>query len=99
RWYGVDLADVPLETVRDRAREAVRREQLGSFSALQEKLLHQPAAFKRFLRALRVRSDAVQPAALREFRTELVPLLRTYPFIRVWQAGCGSPFESYILAI
>ena len=33
------------------------------------------------------------------FRRVAVPLLRTYPFIRIWQAGASYGEEAYSLAI
>lgn len=35
----------------------------------------------------------------RAVRGQVVPLLRTYPTIRVWVAGCGSGAEAYAMAI
>jgi chemotaxis protein methyltransferase CheR len=39
------------------------------------------------------------PSFYRALREKVVPLLRTYPFIRVWNAGCATGEETVSLAI
>jgi chemotaxis protein methyltransferase CheR len=39
------------------------------------------------------------PPVYRALREQVVPLLRTYPFVKVWHAGCATGEEAYSLAI
>jgi chemotaxis protein methyltransferase CheR len=72
-----------------------------SISALQSKLLHDPDAAMRFVAAVSVHTTAMfrDPEVYRFLRSEVIPLLRTYPFARIWHAGRSSGEEVYSLAI
>jgi chemotaxis protein methyltransferase CheR len=72
-----------------------------SISGLQEKVLHDPQAMERLLAGLSVNVTTMfrDPTFYVAFREHVVPLLRTYPFIRVWNAGCSTGEETYSLAI
>ncbi|MBB72438.1 MAG: chemotaxis protein CheR [Legionellales bacterium] len=39
------------------------------------------------------------PSFFNALRNEVVPILKTYPFIKVWHAGCASGEEAYSMAI
>ncbi|HEX3849769.1 MAG TPA: CheR family methyltransferase [Polyangiaceae bacterium] len=72
-----------------------------SLSALQQKVLHDPATFTRLLQFLTVQvSDMFRdPSFFLALREKIVPELRTYPSIRVWIAGCSTGEELYSYAI
>jgi chemotaxis protein methyltransferase CheR len=64
-------------------------------------VLHDPACLDRFLLGLSVNVTSMfrDPSFYRAFRAQVVPLLRTYPFIRIWHAGCSTGEEVYSMAI
>lgn len=99
KLHGINLQEYSGAPVRRRVWEAIRRENTRTVSGLQEKLFHDPAALWRFIRSVQPPVDPYNAEFFRKFRQDLVPLLRTYPFIRIWQAGCSSVFETYLLAI
>jgi len=55
----------------------------------------------RFVEALTVHITAMfrDPDFYITLREQIVPLLRTYPFVRVWHAGCSTGEEVYSTAI
>src|SRR4051794_4649263 len=79
----------------------MRDEGTPTLSALQDKVLHDPDAMERLLVALSISVTAMfrDPSFYRAFREKVVPLLRTYPFIRIWNAGCATGEETFSLAI
>lgn len=101
RHYGFDFRDYAIASLRRRIWNAVRAEKLTTISALQEKVLHDPACMERFLLGLSVNVTAMfrDPGFYASFRSQVVPLLRTYPFIRIWHAGCSTGEEVYSMAI
>lgn len=72
-----------------------------SLSQLQDRVLHEPAVFPALLEYLTVQvSDMFRdPGYFRALREEVVPLLRTYPSLKIWVAGCSAGEEVYSLAI
>jgi len=101
RYYGADFRNYAPASLRRRVRESVAREGAGTVSGLQAKLLHDTACLERFLHTLSINVTSMfrDPGFYLAFRTKVVPLLRTYPFVRVWHAGCSTGEEVYSMAI
>jgi chemotaxis protein methyltransferase CheR len=101
RRYGFDFREYAPASLRRRVWRRVHAEGLTTISALQDKLLHDPACMERLLLDLSINVTAMyrDPAFYVTFREKVVPLLRTYPFTRIWVAGCSTGEEVYSLAI
>ncbi len=73
----------------------------ATLSDLQARLLHEEGVFAALMRFLTVQVTDLfrDPRYFRMLREEIVPLLRTYPSVRVWIAGCSTGEEAYSFAV
>lgn len=99
--YGYRFTDYAKSSMRRRVRSALARSGLGSLGEMQHKLLVDRDFFATVLDELTVRvSDLFRdPAFYRCFREHVVPILQTYPLLKIWHAGCASGEELYTTAI
>ena len=101
RVYGFDFRDYSRASLRRRILELMRAEKLETVSAFQNRVLHDTACLDRLLLGLSVHATAMfrDPSFYLTFRRKVVPLLRTYPTVQIWVAGCSTGEEVYSLAI
>lgn len=101
RVYGFDFREYARSSLKRRILELMRAEKLETISALQNRILHDPACLDRFLLGLAVHATSMfrDPSFYLTFRRKVVPLLRTYPTVMIWIAGCSTGEEVYSLAI
>ena len=98
--YGYDLRHFAGAHLRRRLEAAMRGEGVDSLEGFRDRLLRPPELMERLLISLCGASrPAYGEAGLhRSLRRDIVPVLRTYPFIRVWVPGCGNGTAAYALA-
>lgn len=101
RRYGYDFRSYSRPSITRRLRRRAEGEGVSTISALTERLLHDPACLDRLLHDLSVNVTSMfrDPSFFAAFRSKVVPVLRTYPFLRIWNAGCATGEETYSLAI
>ena len=101
RRYHYDFRSYAQASIKRRLRQARDRMGLSTYSALQDKLLHDPEAAARALRFLTVQvSDFFRdPGYFKAIRETVVPHLRTYPSLKIWIAGCsaGEELHSFVI--
>jgi chemotaxis protein methyltransferase CheR len=101
RRYGFDFRQYAPASLRRRVLRRMRAEGLETIAALTDKLLHDTPTMERLLLDLSINVTSMfrDPSFYVAFRGKVVPLLRTYPFTRIWVAGCSTGEEVYSLAI
>ena len=101
RLRGYDFRQYARASLLRRIANQVKAEKVATVSALLDRVLHDPACMDRLLLGLSVTVSAMfrDPGFFLALREKVVPMLRTYPFVRIWQAGCSLGEEAYSLAI
>jgi chemotaxis protein methyltransferase CheR len=101
RFYGFDFRDYSPASLKRRIVERMRAEKIETISAFQDRVLHDAACMERLLLGLSVHVTSMfrDPSFYATFRRKVVPVLKTYPTVRVWHAGCSTGEEVYSMAI
>jgi chemotaxis protein methyltransferase CheR len=101
RRYGFDFREYSRASLRRRLWRRAELAGVDTISALQEQVLHRPDVMEQLLLDLSINVTAMfrDPSFYRALRIKIVPLLRTYPFLRIWNAGCSTGEETWSLAV
>ena len=101
RRYAYDFRGYARASLRRRLWRRAQLERVQTLSGLQERVLHDPLVMDKLLRDLSINVTEMfrDPAFFRTVREKVVPILRTYPYVRIWNAGCSTGEETFSLAI
>jgi len=99
--YGYDFRGYSAASLKRRVLLALRQLQCEGISELQHKILYDPQVFMELLQYLTIPVSEMfrDPSYYLALREQVVPVLRTYPSLKIWVAGCSTGEEVYSLAI
>ena len=99
--YGYDFQDYAKAHVKRRILHRLAQSGLDSISAMQHRVINDQSFFEKLLLDLSINVTEMfrDPTFYLAIRDEVVPVLQTYPFIKIWLAGCATGEEVYSLAI
>lgn len=99
--YHYDFRGYAVASLKRRLKAALGRFGCTTLSQLQDRILHDATAFPALLDVLTVPVSEMfrDPAYFRAIRETIVPVLRTYPSLKLWVAGCSTGEEAYSFAI
>lgn len=99
--YGYDYRDYAYPSIKRRVWHRVHAEKLSTISSLLDHVLHDSSYFERLIAdfSINVTEMFRDPLFFKDFKEKVIPLLRTYPSIRIWHAGCSTGEEVYSMAI
>lgn len=99
--YGYDFRGYADASIRRRLAHWLAESHFDTFSAAQSRVLRDHELFDSLLRGITVNVTEMfrDPEFFRALRTQVVPFLKTYPFVKIWHAGCATGEEAYSMAI
>lgn len=99
--YGFDFREYSEASLRRRLLQWLSISGFGTLSLAQSPLLRDRSLFDTLLRGITVNVSEMfrDPSFFKAIREQVVPHLMTYPFIKIWHAGCSTGEEAYSMAI
>jgi chemotaxis protein methyltransferase CheR len=99
--YGYDFHDYASASLKRRLHHNLTVSKSANFIELLNKVIHDERAFEELLLDLSVSVTEMfrDPFVYDSIRQQVLPILKTYPLIKIWHAGCATGEEVYSMAI
>lgn len=99
--YQHDFRHYSTASLRRRIEQAMERYRTPTLSELQSRVLREPELFSDMLQYFTVQVSEMfrDPSYFLALRQKVVPMLATYPYVKVWVAGCSTGEEAWSVAI
>lgn len=99
--YGYDFTDYSKASLKRRINRLYSMDRFPSFAELRYRLKSSPDYLQRFVEEITVNVTEMfrDPSFYKALQTQVLPVLNTYPFIRIWHAGCSTGEEVYSMSI
>lgn len=99
--YGYDFSDYAQASFQRRLNAFMSFKEIKDIYSLKYYLLNAPDIFNVFLERITVNVTSMfrNPDFFLEIKDEVLPILASYPVIRIWHAGCSTGQEVYSMCI
>jgi chemotaxis protein methyltransferase CheR len=99
--HGYDFTGYSRASLKRRITRLYALDKALSFAEFRSRIINDNVYFKRFVEQITVNVTEMfrDPPFFKALRDSVLPALGTYPFIRIWVAGCSTGEEAYSISI
>ncbi len=101
RRYGYDFKNYARASINRRIRHVLNKTGCNCITEITQRLLHDESFFEEIIPEFSIPVTEMfrDPDFYIAVRETIIPFLSTYPFVKIWHAGCATGEEVYSLAI
>jgi chemotaxis protein methyltransferase CheR len=101
RRYGYDFTNYSHASLKRRLAAVCAQAKIVRYTEMLDRLFHDEAFFDQLLKHMSITVTQMfrDPLFYKTVREQVVPKLKTFPFVKIWHAGCATGEEVYSMAI